>query len=330
MHSWGQSWCFLKKKAPTSLLGSLLFCAALLFSDAELIFGQQNCPFSLTQGLFPLILFSALLLGMIHYFAVNTEFTVSWIIGASLILIRWPVIEVSPREIMAPGSISAIVEVLLVIARLLLPLLQPECGNLRILCDRILFLRNSVNPGWFNGCPFVHFQAVFCVEDLIGFIHGEPSLILVRDESTDVFRRRGPKDLHEQEIGKEVDVVVAKFCEVILQVAIHSLLCWSFGFDTVWDVTLLEDMKQLLHPGEIHPGVIIWPVGQIGKAVNDEFVIWDCHKLLLEKGLDVSPHPLCRHEQWWQMVEANHLSAWPQRMRRKLEKVVTSFHLLEI
>jgi hypothetical protein len=44
----------------------------------------------------------------------------------------------------------------------------------------------------------------------------------------------------------------------------------------------------------------------------------------------VSPHPLCRHEQWWQMVEVNHLSAWPQRMRRKLEKVVTSFHLLEI
>jgi len=48
-------------------------------------------------------------------------------------------------------------------------------------------------------------------------------------------------------------------------------------------------MEQFFQLGEKHSLIVIWSVAQIGKAINDEFVIWDRRKFFLIQWFNVSP-----------------------------------------
>ena len=67
--------------------------------------------------------------------------------------------------------------------------------------------------------PFIHFESAVCEENLVGILHCEPGLILVREKSSHIFRRCIPEHLREQEVGKIVDILIDGLGQGILGVA---------------------------------------------------------------------------------------------------------------
>jgi hypothetical protein len=53
-------------------------------------------------------------------------------------------------------------------------------------------------------------------------------------------------------------------------------------FDPVGGEVLVEDVAQFFQTRKEFPGIFALPVGQVGKTVNDEFVISGCGEFSLE------------------------------------------------
>ncbi len=66
----------------------------------------------------------------------------------------------------------------------------------------------------------------------------------------------------------------------------HSKTIWKLSgpvwFDPVGGEVLVEDVAQFFQTRKEFPGIFALPVGQVGKTVNDEFVISGCGEFSLE------------------------------------------------
>jgi hypothetical protein len=121
--------------------------------------------------------FAAFFLSVVHYFAIDSEFTICRGIGFGLVGVLTAIAVVIGSVALSSGAVFATVIEILLWSSVLLPLLWPESSDvLMIECDGFRIVYDGINLGWL----FVHFQPVIHEVNFVGVFHHQPCLVLVR------------------------------------------------------------------------------------------------------------------------------------------------------
>jgi hypothetical protein len=73
------------------------------------------------------------------------------------------------------------------------------------------------------------------------------------------------------------EIVIGIFGKRILKVIGSWNVCWYFWLNLIRGVVLVQDVEQLLQPGEELSWIFAWPVSQIGEAIHNHLTKWQIH-----------------------------------------------------
>ena len=259
-------------KNRTNFTIGITVCGLSILSVNVVDFGPIKLSFAIHAWFLIINSFAAFFLCVVEYFAVDTKFTISGGIVA-LILGRSVVVVVSSVIVLSSGRISP-VAVLLLAELLLLWMLWPECSHIGIHvgCLRVLTVLDSMNCER-RRLTFVLFNSVLREEGLVGLIHREPGLILVRKQFANIFRSSSLENLCEQKLVVSFYGIIRILHERILRVVTIHKLSGPVWFDSVRGKVFVGDVAQFFQTGKESPGILTLPMRQVCEAVNDEFVV---------------------------------------------------------